>query len=168
MFQKTFRYLFRKSVVSIKFPPVILGPEMAAPILWAPGIFGFFLLDNPHAHKIPPFRGGFWVFLGGGGGSANFIFMGVGIFPTCGVFTRYFFVAFSWFFRRGQAEHTKASSRAPKPLVYTRGHHVGVSPGEDTDSEWGLAPKKKSSEDCGLAGKDLVPGVSSEDWVEGG
>ena len=29
----------RKSVVSIKFPPVILGPEMAAPILWAPGIF---------------------------------------------------------------------------------------------------------------------------------
>ena len=25
--------------------------------------------------------GGFWVFLEGGGGSANFIFMGVGIFP---------------------------------------------------------------------------------------
>ena len=23
--------------MSIKFPPVILGPEMAAPILWAPG-----------------------------------------------------------------------------------------------------------------------------------
>ena len=54
---------------------------MAAPILWAPGIFWFFLLENPHAHKIPPFRGGFWVFLEGGGGSANFIFMGVGIFP---------------------------------------------------------------------------------------
>ena len=68
--------------MSIKFPPVILGPEMAAPILWAPGIFWFFLLENPHAHKIPPFRGGgFWVFLEGGGGSANFIFMGVGIFP---------------------------------------------------------------------------------------
>ena len=31
-----------KSAVSIKFPPVILGPEMAAPILWAPGIFGSF------------------------------------------------------------------------------------------------------------------------------
>ena len=30
----------RNSVVSIKFPPVILGPEMAAPILWAPGICG--------------------------------------------------------------------------------------------------------------------------------
>ena len=25
--------------------------------------------------------GGFWVFLEGGGGSANFILMGVGIFP---------------------------------------------------------------------------------------
>ena len=48
----------RKSVVSIKFPPVILGAEMAAPILWAPGIFWFFLLEKPHAHKIPPFRGG--------------------------------------------------------------------------------------------------------------
>ena len=40
---------------------------MAAPILWAPGIFRFFLLENPRAHKIPPFRGGgFWVFLEGG------------------------------------------------------------------------------------------------------
>ena len=46
--------------MSIKFPPVILGPEMAGPILWAPGIFGFFLPENPHAQKIPPFRGG-WV-----------------------------------------------------------------------------------------------------------
>ena len=49
---------------------------MAAPILWAPGIFlGFFLLKNPHAHKIPPFRGGGGVlgfFLNAGGGSANF------------------------------------------------------------------------------------------------
>ena len=69
--------------MSIKFPPVILQPEMAAPILWAPGIFGFFLLENPHAHKIPPFRGGvLGFFRKGGGGSANFIFMGVGIFPT--------------------------------------------------------------------------------------
>ena len=39
--------IVRKSVVSIKFPPVILGPEMVAPILWAPGIFWFFLLENP-------------------------------------------------------------------------------------------------------------------------
>ena len=81
--EQSCRALIRKSVVSIKFPPVILGPEMAAPILWAPGIFWLFLLENPHAHKIPPFRGGggSWVFLEGGGGSANFIFMGVGIFP---------------------------------------------------------------------------------------
>ena len=39
--------LVRKSVMSIKFPPAILGPEMAAPILWAPGIFWFFLLEKP-------------------------------------------------------------------------------------------------------------------------
>ena len=74
--------IFRKGVMSIKFPPVILGPEMAVPILWVPGILGFFLLENPHAHKIPPFRGGgSWFFWKGGGGSANYIFMGVGIFP---------------------------------------------------------------------------------------
>ena len=67
--------------MSIKFPHAILGPEMAAPILWAPGIFAFFLQENPHAHKIPPFRGGRGFFWKGGGGSVNFIFMGVGIFP---------------------------------------------------------------------------------------
>ena len=49
----------RKSVMSIKFPPVILGPEMAAPILWAPGIFGFFLVEMPIK----------FLLLGGGGGS---------------------------------------------------------------------------------------------------
>ena len=32
------------------FPPAILGPEMAAPSLWE--FFWFFLLENPHAHKI--------------------------------------------------------------------------------------------------------------------
>ena len=32
-----------------------------------------------HAHKIPPFRGGYFGF-GGGGESADFIFMGAGIF----------------------------------------------------------------------------------------
>ena len=76
----------RKSVMSITFPPVILGPEMAAPILRTPGIFWFFLLENSHAHTIPRFRGGggCWVFLEGGGGSADFIFMGVGIFPISG------------------------------------------------------------------------------------
>ena len=53
---------------------------MAAPILWAPGIFWCFLqAKTPHAHKIPCFGGGgdFGVL---GGGSANSIFMGAGIF----------------------------------------------------------------------------------------
>ena len=72
---------FRKSVMSIKVQPAILGPEMAAPILWAPGIFGFVLLENPHAHKIPPFRGGggrgfFWK----GGWKCQSYFYGRGIF----------------------------------------------------------------------------------------
>ena len=47
------------------FPPAILGPEMAPPILWAHGIFCLFLQDL-HARKIPRFRGGDLFFLGGG------------------------------------------------------------------------------------------------------
>ena len=44
------------------------GAKMAAPLLWAPGIFALFLQDNLHARNIPRFRAGgvFWVFLGGG------------------------------------------------------------------------------------------------------
>ena len=61
------------------FLSAILGPEMGAPILWAPGIFAFFLQENLHVHKIPRFRKG--CILGfSGGGSANSIFMGAGIF----------------------------------------------------------------------------------------
>ena len=71
----------RKSVVSIKFPPAILGRKWLAPILWAPGIFWFFLLENPHAHKIPPFRGGGVVgFLEGGGWKCRSYFYGRGDF----------------------------------------------------------------------------------------
>ena len=53
---------------------------MAAPILWAPGILGFFLLENPT--KFLVFGGvGFGFFWKKkGGGSANFTFIGVGIF----------------------------------------------------------------------------------------
>ena len=58
--------LFRKILVSVKFVSAILGPEMAAPILWTPGKNAFFLQENLHVHKIPRFRGVFWVFLGGG------------------------------------------------------------------------------------------------------
>ena len=48
----------KKPYVRTIFPSAILGPEMAAPILWAPGSFWFFLLETPHAHKIPRFRQG--------------------------------------------------------------------------------------------------------------
>ena len=41
---------------------------MGAPMLWAPGIFAFFLQENLHVHKTPRFRGGgvFGFFFGGG------------------------------------------------------------------------------------------------------
>ena len=38
---------FRKVPVSVKFLSAILGPEMAAPILWTPGKNAFFLQENP-------------------------------------------------------------------------------------------------------------------------
>ena len=37
----------RRILVSIKFMSAILGPEMAAPILWARGKIAFFLQENP-------------------------------------------------------------------------------------------------------------------------
>ena len=36
----------RESLMSVIFPPSILGPEMAAPFLWAPGTFRLFLQDK--------------------------------------------------------------------------------------------------------------------------
>ena len=65
--------------MSVNFLSAILGLEMAAPILWAPRISVFFLQENLHIHKIPCFRGGGGVGFGGAG-SADFIFMGAGIF----------------------------------------------------------------------------------------
>ena len=62
----------------VKVVSASLGPEMASPILWAPGISAFFLQENLHVHKIPRLGGGCFGF--GGGGSADFIFMGAGIF----------------------------------------------------------------------------------------
>ena len=54
---------------------------MAAPILWTPGRNAFFLQENLYVHKIPRFLGGGGgIFVWGGGGSADFIFMGAGIF----------------------------------------------------------------------------------------
>ena len=57
----------REILVSVKFLPAILGPEMATPILWAPEKIAFFLQENRRAHKIPRFGGGvIWVFEGRG------------------------------------------------------------------------------------------------------
>ena len=73
------RQFVRKILVSVNFfVSAILGPEMAAPILWTPGKMPSFCRKT-YVHKIPRFRGGgiFWVW---GGGSADFIFMGAGIF----------------------------------------------------------------------------------------
>ena len=74
--------LFRKILVSIKFVSAILGPEVAAPILWTPGKKCVLSGRKTCVHKIPRFRGGgggvIWV-LGGVGGSADFIFVGAGI-----------------------------------------------------------------------------------------
>ena len=61
-----FAYHIRTILVSVKFLSAILGPEMAAPILWAPGKIAFFLQEDLHVHKIPRFRGGGGYFgLGG-------------------------------------------------------------------------------------------------------
>ena len=61
----------RKILVSIKYLSAILGPEMAAPIIWGPGKMRSFCRKTLHVHKIPRFGGGvFWAF---GGGSADFI-----------------------------------------------------------------------------------------------
>ena len=80
---------FRKILlVSVKFLSAILGPEMGASILWTPGRC-VLSAGKTHVHKIPRFRGGGLGFLGGGG-SADFIFMGARIFlihdpsqPSC-------------------------------------------------------------------------------------
>ena len=70
-----------KILVSVKFLSAILGPEMAAPILWAPGSFWFFLVETPVPIKFIVLGGRSRVFWKGGGVDVPiFIFMGVGIF----------------------------------------------------------------------------------------
>ena len=58
------------------FLSAILGPEMAAPILWARGKNSFFLQDKPMSIKFLVLRGGggilcFW----GGGGEVAILFL---------------------------------------------------------------------------------------------
>ena len=83
-------FCFRKSLMSGIFPPAISGPEMAAPILWAPAIFWNFLLANPHAHKICHFREGVgFLGWGGRGRSANFILWAQGFFRLLQVYLNF-------------------------------------------------------------------------------
>ena len=71
----------RKLLVSVKFVSAILGPEMAAPFLWAPRISAFFLQEKTSMSiKFLIFGGGACIF-GFGGGKCRFYFMGAGIFP---------------------------------------------------------------------------------------
>ena len=64
--------------MSLIFPSAILGLEMTAPILWAPGIFWFFLLENPRCSKNSRSQGGLVFFGRGGVGSSQFYFYGRG------------------------------------------------------------------------------------------
>ena len=73
----------RKILVSVKFLSAILGPEMAAPILWTPGKMRPFCRKS-HVHKIPRFFGGGGI-LGFWGGECRFIFMGTRIFLILGM-----------------------------------------------------------------------------------
>ena len=56
------RILIRKILVSVKFVSAILGPEMAAPILWAPAKMRSFC-GKTYVHKIPRFRVGWGYFV---------------------------------------------------------------------------------------------------------
>ena len=60
--------------MSVIFPPAILGPEMAAPILWAPGIFGL-SAGKPPCPQNSSFRGGVVVFLKGEGVEVPILFL---------------------------------------------------------------------------------------------
>ena len=138
-------YFRKKSVISIKFPPVILGPEMAAPILWAPGIFWFFLLENPHAHKIHRFRGGVVGFFRRGGVEVLILFL------------------WAWgFFRMSRKQNRKFSARnfcctalgswtsawtsAPQCLFFQgfEGVPIFLDPGRPREWPWGYPAQKHS------------------------
>ena len=64
--------------MSVEFLSAILGPEMAAPISWTPGKNASVLQKKTMSIKFLVLGGGFGFW--GGGGSADFIFMGAQIF----------------------------------------------------------------------------------------
>ena len=68
--------IIRKILVSVKFLSAILGPEMAASILWTPGKMRSFCRKNLHVHKFLVFLGGGWYFGFWGGGECRFYFYG--------------------------------------------------------------------------------------------
>ena len=74
--RKTLGWIFapynsEKILVQVKFVSAILGPEMAAPILWTPGKMRPFCRKT-HVHKIPRLRRFFFW----GGGKCRFYFYG--------------------------------------------------------------------------------------------
>ena len=77
---------FRKILVSVKYLSATPGPEMAAPILWTPGRNASVRsAGKTMSIKFLVLGGGGILGFGGGGGSADFIFMGARIFlRNCG------------------------------------------------------------------------------------
>ena len=66
--------------MSVEFLSAILGPEMGASILWTPGKKTSVLQEKPMSIKFLVLGAGGGIFWFWGGGSADFIFMGVRIF----------------------------------------------------------------------------------------
>ena len=146
-----------KSSCPTNFLPAILGLEMAAPILWAPRISGFFLQENLHVHTIPRFGGG--GNLGLGGGKYRFYFYGRGDFsdqgylpldrdgPHLNPVTMNPVIRMSclgpFLLVRGMSEQFRA--RSPKPLVLkcrmgVRGSNPGTTPGRSTSPKSDIRP----------------------------
>ena len=76
-------HYFRKSVMSVKFPPAILGRKWLRQFYGRLAFFSSFCWENPHAHKIPPFRGGGSGLFLEGGWKCQFEFYGRGEFSDC-------------------------------------------------------------------------------------
>ena len=79
--------------MSVIFLPVILGRKWLRQFCGRLAFFGVFCWKTPMPIKFLLLgRGGARGFFGRGGGSANFIFMGVGIVPTSELCVLQFFL----------------------------------------------------------------------------